>query len=131
MTGTLGPSSLRLTPSLVLIAAGFIVAGVLHLVKPAPYIRIVPPWLPAPATLVLVSGLCEILGGVGLLHPATRIAAGWGLIALLLAVFPANVQMFADALARGASRGWLLALAARLPLQAVLVWWVWRAAVRR
>lgn len=125
------PTPARITTSLVLIAIVFVVAGVLHLVKPAPYIRIMPPWLPAPASLVLVSGIFQIIGGLGVLHPATRVAAGWGLIALLVAVFPANVQMLLDAHARGASPAWLAAFAARLPLQAALIWWVWRAAVRR
>lgn len=117
--------------SLALIAALFVVSGVLHLVRPAAYLRIMPPWLPAHTTLVLVSGIFEILGGIGVLIPATRVAAGWGLIALLVAVFPANVQMLTDAHARHASRAWQAALVLRLPLQAVLIWWVWRAAVRR
>jgi uncharacterized membrane protein len=121
----------RLTLSIVLLSIGFVAAGILHLAKPAPYVRIVPRWLPAPEMLVLVSGLCEIAGGLGLLLPATRAAAGWGLIALLVAVFPANLQMLLDANTHGASRGWQAALAARLPLQAALIWWVWRAAVRR
>lgn len=129
MTGA--PAGARITTSLVLIAIVFVVAGLLHLVKPAPYIRIMPPWLPAPATLVFVSGIFQILGGIGVLVPATRVAAGWGLVALLVAVFPANLQMLLDAQARGASPAWLAALAARLPLQAALIWWVWRAAIRR
>ena len=132
MTSTpLDGASARVTLSILVLAAGFVVAGALHLVKPAPYIRIVPPWLPAPALLVLVSGLAEIAGGVGLLLPRTRAAAGWGLIALLGAVFPANVQMLLDAVSHHASRGWIAALVARLPLQVVLIWWVWRAAVRQ
>jgi uncharacterized membrane protein len=120
----------RSTTSLILIAIVFVVAGVLHLVRPGPYVRIVPRWLPAPATLVLVSGVCEIVGGIGVLPPVTRVAAGWGLILLLVAVFPANVQMLLDAHSHHASRLWQGALALRLPLQAALVWWVWRAAVR-
>jgi uncharacterized membrane protein len=128
--GPAAGTAARPTLSLVLIAVIFAAAGVLHLVKPGPYIRIVPPWLPAPATLVLLSGICEIVGGLGVLLPATRAAAGWGLIALLVAVFPANVQMLLDAHAHHASRAWQLALAARLPLQGWLIWWVWRAAVR-
>ncbi len=116
--------------SLVLIGIGFVVAGLLHLLKPRVYVRIVPRWLPAPLLLVVVSGVAEILGGVGVLLPATRVAAGWGLIALLVAVFPANVQMLLDALARGASRGWVTSLVLRLPLQPALLWWVYQAAVR-
>jgi uncharacterized membrane protein len=118
------------TTSLVFVALVFVVAGILHLVTPGPYIRIVPRWLPVPATLVLVSGVCEILGGIGVLPPVTRVAAGWGLILLLVAVFPANVQMLLDAHSHHASRVWQGALALRLPLQAALLWWVWRAAVR-
>ena len=121
----------RPTVSIMIMALVFIAAGALHILKPAPYVRIVPPWLPAPALLVLISGLCEIAGGAGLLFAATRVAAGWGLIALLIAVFPANVQMSLDAHARGASLGWQASLLLRLPLQLLLIWWVWHAAVRR
>lgn len=121
----------RLSLSHVLIAAMFIGAGTLHLLRPGSFLSMVPPWLPAPMLLVLVSGVCELLGGVGVLLPATRVAAGWGLIALLVAVLPANVQMLLDARAVGASRSWQSALVVRLPLQLVLIWWVHRAAVRR
>jgi len=121
----------RPTLSLLVLGIGFTIAGLLHLVRPAPYIRIMPPWLPAPAALVLISGLAEMAGGLGILLPLTRVAAGWGLIALLVAVFPANVQMLLGAVAHHASRGWIALLIARLPLQIVLVWWVWRAAVRQ
>jgi uncharacterized membrane protein len=120
----------RPTLSLLLLAIGFTVAGMLHLVRPAPYIRIMPPWLPAPAALVLISGVAEIAGGLGILLPLTRVAAGWGLIVLLVAVFPANVQMLLGAVTHHASRGWIALLVARLPLQIVLIWWVWRTAVR-
>ena len=120
----------RMTLSILLIAAGFILAGTLHLLRPGLYVRIVPRWLPAASILVLVSGLCEIAGGAGVLLPATRVLAGWGLLALLVAVFPANVQMLLDAHARHASRAWQSMLIARLPLQAVLMWWVWRATIR-
>ena len=120
----------RPTLALWLIGLGFIFAGVLHFVKPESYLKIVPPWLPAPMALVLISGACEVLGGAGVLLPATRALAGWGLIALLVAVFPANVQMLLDAHASHASRAYQSALVGRLPLQALLIWWVWRAAVR-
>lgn len=117
--------------ALVLVAILFVSAGVLHFVMPRPFMNIVPAWLPSPAALVMVSGVCEILGGVGVLVPQTRVAAGWGLIALLVAVFPANINMLLQAHARHASTGWQLALVARLPLQALLIWWVWRVAVAR
>ena len=103
----------------------FVGAGVLHFVRPAIFERIVPPVLPAPHLLVLLSGAAEVAGGLGLLVPATRRAAGWGLLALLAAVFPANVYMvgLASALHLPA---WVLW--ARLPLQPLLLWAVWRAA---
>jgi uncharacterized membrane protein len=113
-------------PLAVLLALGFIAAGVLHFVRPRAYEAIVPAWLPAPEALVAISGAAEVLGGVGLLHPRTRRAASIGLLALLVAVFPANVQMAIDP--EGAGGGlprWLLL--ARLPLQPALMWLVWRA----
>jgi uncharacterized membrane protein len=110
---------------LVLLAALMTSAGVMHFVSPKVFIRIVPRWLPAPAALVAISGACEILGGVGLLVPATRRWAAWGLMALFVAVFPANVNMAIHRLPFGRSPlpGWTLW--ARLPLQAVLVAWAW------
>ncbi|MBO0359752.1 DoxX family protein [Hymenobacter sp. BT186] len=106
----------------------FIGAGVLHFVAPATYLRIMPPYLPAPLLLVYVSGAAEIAGGVGLLIPATRQLAGWGLVLLLLAVFPANVYMLQTHGAGLAVPQWALWL--RLPLQAVLMAWVWWSARR-
>ena len=130
MTTPLASLPWRVTLSLVLIAAIFVLAGLVHFARPAAYVRIMPPWLPAPLALVFISGVLEILGGVGVLLPATRVAAGWGLIALLVAVFPANIQMLLNAQAAHASRLWTGALIARLPLQAGLIYWVYRAAVR-
>ena len=112
------------------LAAIFTVAGVLHFVIPGTYARIVPRWLPAARTLVFISGAAEIAGGVGLLLSRSREAAGWGLLVLLLAVLPANVQMLQSARGSGAAAWWQALLWARLPLQLVLMWWVWRAAVR-
>ena len=77
----------------LVLAALFVAAGVAHFRTPEPFVKIVPPYLPSPYVLVYVSGIFEILGGLGLLLPATRLIAGWGLIALLLAVFPANIYM--------------------------------------
>ena len=113
------------------IAVLFGVAGVLHFVIPRFFEAIVPPWLPAflpdARALVYLSGAAEIAGALGLLWPATRPWAAWWLIALLLAVFPANVHMLLEARSRGASGAWVLALWLRLPLQPLLMWWVWRA----
>jgi uncharacterized membrane protein len=110
------------------VAAFFIVAGGLHFVYPHAYEQIVPPILPAHRALVIISGAFEVLGGLGTLLPATRKAAAWGLIALLIAVFPANVYM---ALNAGAYASVLptWALFARLPLQFAIIWWVWSACI--
>lgn len=112
----------------ILAAAAFVATGVLHFLRPAMYEAIVPEALPAHRELVLISGAAEIAGGVGLLHPATRRPAGWGLIALLVAVFPANVNMAVNAERFSMAPAWVWW--ARLPLQAVLIVWV-RAAMRR
>jgi uncharacterized membrane protein len=107
----------------------FVAAGSLHFKNPRMYEAIVPPFLPAPRQLVFVSGVAEILGGLGVLVPATRTAAGWGLIALLVAVFPANVYMAVDAERFGKFLpAW--ALYARLPLQFVLIFWTWSACIK-
>ena len=92
------------------------------------YAAIVPPFIPNARALVLISGAFEILGGLGVLLPFSRVAAGWGLIALLVAVFPANIHMATEAERfRSVAPAW--ALWARLPLQAVLILWVYRACI--
>ena len=113
------------TVGYVLLAVLMVVAGVMHFVAPAAYARIVPRWLPAPRALVFVSGVFEILGGVGLLPQVSRTWAAWGLIALFLAVFPANVNMAVNRIGFGRKppSAWLLW--ARLPLQAVLIAWAY------
>jgi uncharacterized membrane protein len=106
----------------------FIVAGTFHFLKPELYLQIVPPYFPAPQLLVAVSGVAEIVGGIGLLIRPLRRAAGWGLMALLVAVFPANIYM-AQHPGQFHFAPWLLW--ARLPLQAVFIAWIWFVAVRR
>lgn len=99
-------------------------AGVLHFVAPAAFELIVPPYLPHARALVLVSGFFEVVGGVGLLapHRGVRRAAGCGLAALLVAVFPANVHMAVSDLGLSGVVGnqWVLWL--RLPFQPLLIW---------
>lgn len=105
-----------------LLAVGVTYAGVHHFTNPAPFVQIVPPGLPTPHALVAISGAAEIAGGLGLLVPAARRPAAWGLIALFVAVFPANVNMalHPDALGMGL-KPWQLWV--RLPLQLVLIAW--------
>ena len=108
-----------------LAAVFFVLAGLNHFRSPQTYRQIVPPGLGAPGVLVAVSGVCEIAGGLGLLIRPIRPAAGWGLLALLVAVFPANIYMAMrpEALPDWHVPVWLLW--ARLPMQAVLMAWVW------
>lgn len=102
----------------------FIFAGAMHFVIPGAYRRIVPPYLPAPGALVAASGVAEIAGGAGLIVPATRRAAGWWLIATLVAVFPANLHMALNPGQFPKVPGGAAALWARLPLQAGFIAWV-------
>ena len=118
-------------PLLYVMGPLYVVAGILHFVAPDTYERVVPPQFPRPRELVYLSGIAEIALGVGVLLPSTRRKSAWGLVALLVAVFPANVYMAtgddfdpADlpAQLRDPREA---ALWARLPLQAVLIAWAW------
>ncbi len=108
-----------------LLAAFMTLAGINHFVSPAVYVGMMPAVLPAPLALVYISGVAEIAGGLGLLHPRTRKLAAWGLIALLVAVLPANINMAVNHLPLGERPVPLWALYARLPLQLVLIAWAY------
>lgn len=101
----------------------FIGGGINHVVNPAVYMRMMPAYLPAHEFLVLLSGIAEIALGILLLVPRTSVLAAWGLIALLVAVFPANLEMalhpehFPELPVMGL---WI-----RLPIQGLLIWWAW------
>ncbi len=105
-----------------LFAALFVLGGVGHFVSPEVYLKIMPPELPEPRALVAISGAAEVVLGVLLLIRATRRAAAWGLIALLIAVFPANVFMWRHAAGFAIPP---VALLLRLPLQGLLIFWAW------
>jgi uncharacterized membrane protein len=112
-----------------LLAGFFIASGVNHFVSPRIYRAIVPPSLQHEAKRVVeVSGVAEILGGLGVLLPRTRSAAGVSLIALLAAVFPANLYMARTPERFHSIPRW--ALYARLPLQPLMMWWAWKATRR-
>jgi uncharacterized membrane protein len=113
------------TPSTYAIALLFFAAGTAHFVWPEPFVRIVPPYLPAPRALVYGSGAAELLGALGILVPGLREYAGWGLLLLLLAVFPANVHMALHPADFERIPAWALCL--RLPLQFVLMGWIYWA----
>jgi len=117
-------------PLCYLMGAFYVLAGVMHFVVPDVYAQIVPPFLPAPLLLVYLSGVAEIVLGLGVVHPRTRRLAAWGIVALLLAVFPANLFMAISGVAiTGTPWGTLdpspLVRWGRLPLQAVLLLWAW------
>lgn len=106
----------------------FALGGVAHFVFTDAQMRIVPPWLPWPRAIVLLSGGLELLGAAGLLVRSTRHLAAWGLFALTLSVTPANVYMLQEAAQFPAIPFWALVL--RLPLQLVLLAAIWRVARR-
>lgn len=109
----------------VILAVGFIVGGVLHFTHTSLYLTIMPPLFPAPRTLVYLSGVFEILGGVGILVARVRRFAAWGLILLLAAVLPANIYMATGNIAVNGRTFSPVLLWLRVPLQFVLMWLVW------
>ncbi|POG54298.1 DoxX family protein [Haloferax marisrubri] len=118
------------TPLRYAMGALYVLAGVMHFVVPNAYAQVVPPVFPAALALVYVSGVAEILLGVGVVFRRTQRIAAWGLIALLVAVFPANVYMAtSDIVLEGVPAALRepsdAALWLRLPLQGVLVAWAW------
>ncbi len=106
----------------------FVFAGFMHLMNPAPFVAIIPPELPAPEWLNVVSGLAEIVLGVFVLEPRTRVLAAWGLVALLIAVFPANLHVALENIGLpGGEPGtgnavfnWV-----RIPFQPLFIAWAW------
>ncbi len=101
----------------------YLLAGVNHFVSPKFYLKIMPTYLPYHEFLVAASGLAEIILGIMLLIPATRIWAAWGIILLLIAVFPANLYMAYGAQFQEISPWFRWG---RLPIQFVLVWWAYQ-----
>lgn len=108
---------------LYLAAFLFIFAGISHFVRARAFMKTMPIYIPYHKAMVLISGVAEIMLGLGLLFPSTRIYASWGLIVLLIAVFPANIYM---ATSGKFHRIPLILLWLRLPLQFVLIWWMYQ-----
>jgi len=109
-------------------AAFYVVGGLNHLMNPEFYVAIVPPGLPNPEWLNVISGLAEIVLGVFVLEPRVRVLAAWGIVALLIAVFPANLWVaLANIGLPGGEPGtgnavfnWV-----RLPFQGLFIVWAW------
>jgi len=108
----------------LLTAIFFVAAGSLHFIRPEFYLRIMPPYIPWHVAMVRVSGFFEILGGLGVLLPWSRRWAAWGLVALLIAVFPANLYMATNPVDAGAASIAPALRWGRLPLQGFFIWWV-------
>lgn len=113
--------------SRAVLAIFFIAAGVGHFVNPSFYLTMMPPWIPFPLAAIYVSGVFEILFGALILPSKTRKLAGWGLIAVLIAVFPANIYLAMHPELFPNISTW--AAWARLPFQALFIFWVWKAAL--
>ncbi len=114
--------SLLKTISKSILAIFMVVAGTMHFVNPEFFLKIMPPYLPLHSELVMVSGVCEIVLGVLLLVPKFSRLAAWGIVALLIAVFPANIYLFQNQDLMPASP---FIHFLRLPLQGVLILWAY------
>ncbi|TLD71858.1 DoxX family membrane protein [Phragmitibacter flavus] len=112
-----------------LLAVFFVVAGVNHFLNPAPYLAMMPKYLPWPEFLHLMAGVVEVVAGVAVLIPRLRRLAGWGMMAILVAVFPANVQIAMFGWPGYDIPNWVLW--ARLPFQLVFMVWVWWTCLAR
>lgn len=118
-------TSLVPSVSILVIAAFFFIGGVAHFVFTDVFVRIMPNYLGYQKELVLISGVFELLGAIGILFPSTRLLAGYGLIVLIIAVFPANINMAIHHQDYKSIPELLLWL--RLPLQFFFVWFVWQS----
>jgi len=115
--------------ALVFVFLWFLLGGIAHFAFTATEMRIVPDWIPWPRATVLASGVLELAGAGGLLVPSLRRWAAWGLVALTVAVTPANIYLLQHADRFPGVP--VIALVLRLPLQLLLLWAIWRVAGMR
>lgn len=111
-----------------LLAVFYFAAGVIHIIKPAPFLTITPSWVPAPEAVVLLTGVAEILGAIGLVQPFSaklRQAAGWGLALYALCVWPANINHFVMDMAKADGGLGLAYHVPRVFAQPVIIWLAW------
>ena len=123
-SGMATESKARLISRWVL-AVSMCAVGVLHFINPGPFLDIMPPYLPWHLELVYISGFFEIAGGLGLLVPQTRKAAAWGLIALFIAVYPANIHLAVNDVPMNGQKVPAWIAWGRLPMQFVFIYWAW------
>ena len=107
-----------------LLATLLIIAGILHFIQPKFFEKIVPEYLPAAKLLVLLSGFAEVICGILLIIPQTQSIGAYLIIALLIAVFPANIEMARLYYVKRKKGFWITVL--RLPLQILLIWWAFK-----
>jgi len=114
-----------------IIAGLFLITGTLHFLKPKFFTGIMPDYIPYHLAMVYISGAAEIVGGLGILFENTQSWAGWGLILLLIAVFPANINMTVESIQKsGYTSLFSMATIARLPLQFALIYWIYWACLK-
>jgi uncharacterized membrane protein len=109
----------------LILAVSMVAVGALHFVRPSGFVKIVPSFLPAPLLLVHLSGFVEVAAGLGLLVRRVHRAAAWVLVALYVAVFPANINMAVNDLQPEQGHIPAALLWLRLPFQAVFIAWAW------
>ncbi|MEL1252705.1 DoxX family protein [Flavobacterium sp. DGU38] len=109
---------------LYLMAFLYIIAGINHFRVPEVYLKIIPSYFPNPKLLNILSGAAEVILGFLLTFPFSKHFAAWGIIAVLIAVFPANIYMYQNRKASFGLPKWILLL--RMPLQLLLVLWAYQ-----
>lgn len=116
---------------LIFVGVSYIVAGVPHFTSAEFYLPMMPPYLPAHLELIYISGFFEIIGGIGLMIPSLRRYAAWGLIALLFAVFPANIHLAFNNIQLTAQPPSPILMWLRLPFQLVFMYMVWWTGLKK
>jgi uncharacterized membrane protein len=115
----------------IILSFFFISVGIFHLISPKAFLLIMPSYLPIPLALVYISGVAELLGGMAIMIPFLRKMAAWGLIVLLIAVFPANIYALQNGMtiAGHSVPHWILIL--RLPVQFIFIYWVYGCCLKK
>ena len=115
---------MNLSWHLYVMAFIYLIAGINHFRNPRLYLKIIPSYLPNPKLLNIISGLAEVFLAILLCFPSTSKEASWGIIALLIAIFPTHLYMYFDAKASMGLPKWALLL--RMPLQLFLIFWAYQ-----